>query len=379
MGAGAFSIFTERRRPGATAGDRPEGEPDLAELGAWTRLTVGRQGKVNTDQNPQGREGRDRMGRESPMLDYDAVIVGGGPAGLTAGLHLSQAGYRTLLLEREGFGGNLKHIEKVDDVPEVGAPLSGAQLASEMAERAVASGLRLEEAEAIGIETYSGTRWVACENGRGYSANVVIVASGRRPMKLGLPGEERLLGRGVIDCVPCDGGFFRGRVVAVYGSGDHALADALYLARLASKVILVTQATGLEGSEPLRERTLAEPRIEVRLGRSLQAIAGHDQVEAIVLAQANNEGQETIPVDGIVVRIGSTPNTEFLEGLVELDASGQVIAGPNLDTSAPYVLAAGDVRSGAQPRVMAAIADGAAAAHRAAELLRELSQHRNSA
>ncbi|HLH70620.1 MAG TPA: NAD(P)/FAD-dependent oxidoreductase [Candidatus Dormibacteraeota bacterium] len=309
------------------------------------------------------------------MLDYDVVIVGGGPAGLSAGLRLSQAGCRTLVLERELFGGNLKHVERVDDIPEFGAPISGAQLASEMAERAVASGARLEETEVIGIETYSGTRWVACDGGRGYSTSVVIVASGCRSTKLGLPGEERLLGRGVIDCVPCDGGLFRGRVVAVYGSGDHALADALHLARLASKVILVTQAANLAGSEPLQKLVLGEPCIEVRPGRSLQAISGDEQVEAIVLSRTDNGEQESVAVDGVVIRIGTTPNTEFLEGMVELDANGQVVTDPNLDTSSPYVLAAGDVRRGAQPRVGTAITDGAAAARRAAEWLRELSRH----
>ncbi|HZV50548.1 MAG TPA: NAD(P)/FAD-dependent oxidoreductase [Candidatus Dormibacteraeota bacterium] len=304
------------------------------------------------------------------MLDYDVVIVGGGPAGLTAALDLSRAGHRTLLLERELFGGNLKHIETVDDVPGVGTGIPGAQLASELAERAAAGGVRLEEAEVTGIETYSGTRWVGCDGGRGYSTSVVIVASGRRSRKLGLPEEERLLGRGVIDCVPCDGGLFRGRVVAVYGSGDQALADALYLARLASRVILVADTPELEGSQLLQERALAEPRIDVRCKTRLEAIAGEERVEAIALARLEAGEPETVPVDGVVIRIGTTPNTEFLEGTVELDPDGQVLTGLALDTSAPYVLAAGDVRRGAQSQVAAAIADGAAAARRAAELLR---------
>jgi len=227
----------------------------------------------------------------------------------------------------------------------------------------------LEEAEVTGIETYSGTRWVACDGGRGYSTSVVVVASGHRPRKLGLPGEERLLGRGVIDCVPCDGGLFRGRVVAVYGSGDHALADALHLAGLASRVILITTGPDLDGGGRLRERALAEPRIEVRCQTGLEAIVGEERVEGIVLARMGGE-RETVPVDGVVIRVGTMPNTEFVGDAVELDPDGRVLTGPALDTSAPFVLAAGDVRRGVQPRVGVAMADGAAAARRAVELLR---------
>ena len=166
--------------------------------------------------------------------------VASGTAALAAA-----AGHRTLVLEKELFGGNLKNVDLVEDWPEVPTGTSGAQLASRMAEEAAAAGVRLQEAEVTGIEAFSSTRWVGCDGGRGYSAAVVVLATGSRFKRLGVPGEERLLGRGVIDCTPCDGGLFKGRVVAVCGSDDHALADALYLAGLADRVTVLTRRLDL--------------------------------------------------------------------------------------------------------------------------------------
>jgi thioredoxin reductase (NADPH) len=272
------------------------------------------------------------------VLDYDVIIVGGGPAGLTAGSHLSRAGHRALLLEREFYGGNLKNVDVVEEDDELPPGTAGAELAAQMAERAIASGLRLQQAEVTGLELFSSTRWVGCDDGRGYSAAVVIVATGTHFRKLGIPGEDRLLGRGVIDCTPCDGGFFRERAVAVCGSGDHALADARYLEKLGARVTLLSQ------------------RIE--------AILGTDRVEGVTFIDASTGRQETLRVDGVVIRVGSEPNAAFLADVVDLDPAGYVIA-TGAETSASHVMAAGDVRHGSHPRIAAAVADGTTAARRA--------------
>jgi thioredoxin reductase (NADPH) len=303
------------------------------------------------------------------VFDYDVVIVGGGPAGLAAGLHLSRAGHRTLLLEKELFGGNLKNVDLVEDYPELPAGTTGAQLSSEMAEQAAASGLRLQQAEVTGIEVFSSTRWVACGDGSGYSAAVVIVAAGSHFKKLGVPGEELLLGRGVIDCTPCDAGFFKDRAVAVCGSGDHALADALYLAKLAARVTVLTRSPDVPADAARREAALTHPRIEVRYGADVEAILGTDRVEGVAFTDATTGRRETLQVDGVVVRVGSEPSTDFLADVVDLDSEGQVVTGTGLDTSTPGVLAAGDVRRGSRARVVAAVQDGTAAAVRARELL----------
>jgi thioredoxin reductase (NADPH) len=305
------------------------------------------------------------------MLDHDVVIIGGGPAGLTAGLHLSRAGHRALLLEREIFGGNLQNVELVDDHPGFPAGVSGAELASGLAEEARASGVRLREAAVTEVEAFSSTRWVACDDGWGCSAAVVVIATGTRFRTLGIPGEESLAGRGVIHCVPCDGGFFLDRPVAVCGSDDHALGDALSLARLAASVTLLTRSPDLRASQVLQERILAHRKVRVRHGVNLEAVLGSDRVEGVELTDTATGGRRTLDVDGVVIRVGSRPNTDFLEGVVELDPRGRVVANAHAETSSPFILAAGDVRSGAEPRVAAAIADGAAAARRAQELLRQ--------
>lgn len=282
------------------------------------------------------------------MADYDVIIVGGGPAGLTAGERLGRAGHRVLLLERGLHGGSLKHVEVVDDHPAYPDGISGGELANELAGRAAASGLQLREADVTGIEVFSSTRWVACEGGRGFSAAVVVIAAGTRLRKLGVPGEDRLVGRGVIDCVPCDGALFIGRPVVVCGSDDHALADAAHLSRLGARVTL-----------------LAERGAAMRL----DAILGSETVEGVTVTDADTGRTETLAATGVVIRAGVVPDTAFLEDALDLDADGRVVTDADLGASAPHVLAAGDVRAGSRPRVTAAIEDGERAAARAAALL----------
>ena len=307
-----------------------------------------------------------------PAFDYEVVIIGSGPAGLAAGLHLGRAGRRTLLLERGTYGGRLEDVDRVEDYPGLPDGVTGAQLGTSMAEEAVAAGLDLQQGEVTAIELFSSGRWVVSDDGRSHSAGVVIVAAGSRFRRLGVPGEERLRGRGVIGCTPCDAGLFRGRTVAVYGSDDHAVADALYLATLVDRVRLLTPDAELQAGPPMRERAAADPRIEVRHGVRLAEILGADRVDGLALADTATGAAETLAVDGVVVRVGSEPNTDGLGDVLDLDADGRIVVNGALETSAPYVLAAGDVRAGSRPRIVAAAGDGAAAARRAGELLATL-------
>src|SRR5205823_4382606 len=204
----------------------------------------------------------------------------------------------------------------------------------------------------------SSTRWVGCRDGRGYSAGVVILAAGSHFKKLGVPGEDLLLGRGVIDCTPCDAGLFKDRAVAVCGSDDHAQADALYLGKLAARVTLLTRSPDLRAGAARHRSVLDHPRIDVRHGANVEEILGRDRVVGVAFTDAKTGRRETLPVDGVVVRVGSEPSTGFLVDAVELEPGGQVVTGAGLETSAPGVLAAGDVRRGARPRVVAAVEDG---------------------
>lgn len=307
-----------------------------------------------------------------PAFDYEVVIIGSGPAGLTAGLQLSRAGRRVLLLERGTYGGSLEDVDLIEDYPGFPAGVTGAQLGAAMAEQAVAAGVELQQAAVTGLELFSRGRWVVRDDGRSHAAGVVIVAAGTRFRKLGVPGEDRLRGRGVIDCTPCDAGLFRGRAVAVYGSGDHALADALYLATLAGGVTVLAPDPTLAAGPPLRERVEADPRIAIRCGVRLDEILGAERVEGLALTDVTTGAGETLAADGVVVRVGSEPNTDGVGDELDLDVVGRVVVNGSLETSAPYILAAGDVRAGSRPRVAAAVGDGAAAAMRAEELLASL-------
>jgi thioredoxin reductase (NADPH) len=292
-------------------------------------------------------------------FDYDVAIIGGGPAGLTAGLHLQRAGYRAIVLEKEMFGGALQHTDVLQDYPGFPDGITGAQLAAQMIEQATRNGVTLEQAEVSGVELFSRSRWVACGDGRGWSCGVVIIAGGMHATRLGVANETKFVGRGVVDCTPCDGGFFVGRDVVIYGATEHALRDAAYLRDLGAHVTLLAPET---------DSVRALEGVAVRSGVRLTEIIGSDRVEAVRVTNVDG-GSEELPTYGVLIRTGFTPNTDYLEDVVELDASQRVTLNSVLETSAPFVLACGDIRSGARERVAAAVGDGATAAARAIELL----------
>jgi len=309
---------------------------------------------------------------EKAMFDWDAVIIGGGPAGITAGLYLSRAKWRTLLLTKGSFGGYIKNIELLENYPGFADGISGAQLASEMIEQATKYGLQMEEAEVTGIEIFSSSKWVACTDGKGYTTAAVIIAGGSVPKKLGVPGEEELQDKGVISCAFCDGGQFADRVVAVCGGGDSGITEALYLAKLASKVFIIEVMPKLNATAVLLDRVANNPRLEVRCGVKVEAIIGKDHVEAIEMVKVGNGQKETLKVDGILVHVGLDPNTSYLENIIPLDSQGQIVVNERMETNVPGVFAAGDIRSGSPRQVVTAVGDGAIAGIASQRFLQKL-------
>jgi thioredoxin reductase (NADPH) len=303
------------------------------------------------------------------MFDWDVVIIGGGPAGLTAALYLCRAKRRTLLLERDTAGGYIRNIELIENYPGFTDGVSGAQLASEMVRQAEKYGLQTELAEVTGIEVFSGTRYVGCSRGQGFTTSVVIIAGGSKNKKLGVPGEAELSGKGVFECAFCDGGHYAGRVVAVCGGGDAGVTEALYMAKIASKVVVIEAMPELTATAVLQDRLIALSNVEVRTGTVVEAITGNEKVETITLA--SGEKKKTLKVDGVLVHIGLEPNTDYLDGVVPLDDHGQVIVNDRMESEVPYILAAGDIRSGSPRQVVAAVGDGAIAAITAQKLLQE--------
>lgn len=297
--------------------------------------------------------------------------MGGGPAGLTAGLYLSRAKRRTLLLEKENFGGTIINIERIENYPGFANGVAGALLASQMVSQATSYGLKLAQAEVVAIKLFSSCRLVRCADGTSYTTSVVIVAGGARHKPLNVPGEERLRGKGLISCAVCEGGQLTQKVVAVCGGGDSGITEALYLTKLASKVIVIEAMPALGASAILRNRMSANPTVEVRTGTKVGAILGDGKVEGIELIDTVGQ-KTTLPVDGVLVHIGLIPNTDYLKNLPILEDEGRIGVNDRMETRVPFILAAGDIRSRSPNQISTAVGDGATAALAAERLLQQM-------
>lgn len=302
-------------------------------------------------------------------MDYDAIVIGGGPAGLSAGTELAQARYRVLLLEKESFGGPIINVEWINGYPRPGEKLAGAMLASELVKQAEQSGVEMELAEVVEIEPYSGCISVACADGKAYTSSVVIQAGGLHSNKLGVPGEDEFQGKGMIHCAMCDAGLYRDQVVAVCGGGDAGLIEALYLARFAAKVFVVEAQPQLSARTVLQERACANAKLEIRLGEKPVQIIGHEGVTGLVVENTATGNRQTLDVYGVLVHVGYAPSTGFLEGVLALDDSGHIAVNVQFATDVPGAFAAGDIRSGSPRQVATAVADGKAAAKAARKVL----------
>jgi thioredoxin reductase (NADPH) len=305
------------------------------------------------------------------MPDWDAVIIGGGPAGLTAGLYLCRGGWRTLLLEKETVGGYIMNVEFIENYPGFPDGVVGSQLGMEMKNQAVKYGLRTEKNEVIMLQNEPSAKTITCADGAAYTASAVIIAGGSVPKKLGVPGEDNLRGSGVFSCAFCDGSQFSGKTVAVVGGGDSGVSGALYLAKIASKVVLIEAMPSLTATAVLKDRVKANQKIEVRCGVKVNAILGESKVDGIEIV-GDGAKKETLKVDGVLVHVGLDPVTDYLEGVVPLNEQRQVAVNDRMETEVSGIFAAGDIRSGSPGQVSTAVGDGAAAGMSAQRYLQKL-------
>ena len=302
--------------------------------------------------------------------EYKVIIIGGGPAGLSAGLYTSRTRLSTLLIERGLVGGLITETELVENYPGFPEGISGLELGELMHQQATKYGLEILLAEVTGLELQQGQKIIKTTEGN-FTAKAVIIASGSERLKLGVPGEKEFTGKGVSYCATCDAAFFRELPVAVAGGGDVGITEALHLAKFASRVTVIEFLPKLGASRILQERAAAEPKIEFQLNTRVEEIEGEEVVKRLKLRQVITGRKSTLNVAAIFVSIGIKPNTDYLKGILSLDASGTIITNDKLETNIPGIFAAGDVRRNSVQQAITAAGDGATAAIYAEKFITE--------
>jgi len=293
--------------------------------------------------------------------NYQVTIIGGGPAGLTAGLYCSRSRLSTLLVERGILGGQIINAERVENYPGFPKGISGIELGQLIYEQATSYGLETLLAEVTGV--VPGRRNHLVRTGEGdLTAESIIVASGSQFRKLGVPGEDRYIGKGVSYCATCDGPLFKDKAVAVVGGGDAAITEALYLSRFASSVKVIHRRDQLRASRIIQERALVEPKIELIWDTIVTAIEGDGVVRQISLENTKDARISVLELKGVFVAIGSVPNSAAWQGVLPLNEGGYIITNEMMETGIPGVFAAGDVRHNSARQAITAAGDGATAA-----------------
>jgi len=306
-----------------------------------------------------------------PKNDHDLIIIGGGPAGLTAGLYAARSRLDALLLERFAPGGQVLNTDWVENYPGFPEGVSGFDLVDKIKAQVDRFELPTRSAEITGLKKDGDRFTVSLADGE-VRAKAVIICSGADPGRLGVEGEEKLTGRGVSYCGTCDGPFYKDMVVAAVGGGDTACEEAEFLTRFAKKVYLIHRRDELRAQKINKERVLANDKITVKWDSVLDSIDGRDGVEGLTLKNVKTGAVDKLKVDGVFIFVGYLPNTDYLGGLLELDNRGFIVTDTEMTASIPGIYAAGDCRSKNLRQIVTAVGDGATAAFNAERHLESL-------
>jgi thioredoxin reductase (NADPH) len=293
--------------------------------------------------------------------EYEVIIIGGGPAGLSAGIYTSRSRLDTILIERGVVGGRITDAELVENDPGFAEGISGAELGQLMQKQAAKYGLNITIAEVTNLELKGNKKVVKTTRGD-FTAKAVIIASGSERGKLGVPGEVEVTGKGVSYCATCDGPLFRGKTVAVVGGGNAAISEALYLAKFASQVIVIHRRRQLRATRVLEEKARAEPKIEFLWDTVVEKIEGEKALEQLKLRQVKTGKKSSLDVAGVFIAVGLKPSTDFLKGVLPMDEGGYIVTNERMETEIPGVFAAGDIRQNSPRQAITAAGDGATAA-----------------
>ncbi len=290
---------------------------------------------------------------------YDIIVIGGGPAGLTAATYARRAGKTVLVIEKAAFGGQITWSPKVENFPTI-ISISGTELGDRLLEQAMEQGAEVELEEVTAVEADGDVKRVRCDSGAEYEAKAIIIATGAKPRMLGLEREEELVGSGVGFCAVCDGAFYKGRDVAVNGGGNSALQDAMLLSETCRRVYLIHRRSSFRGEEKLVEALRRRENVEFILESTVEELLGDTELRGIAVRHPG--GRREIELDGLFVAVGHEPDNKIFAELMELDTAGYAASGEDCRTKTPGVFVAGDCRRKAVRQLTTAVADGSAAA-----------------
>ena len=305
--------------------------------------------------------GREQLHVKVMNKNYQVVIIGGGPAGLTAGLYCTRSRLTTLLIEKGVIGGQITNAEHVENYPGFPQGISGIELGQLIHEQATNHGLETLLAEVTKAVPSQRHNLISTSEGD-FAAESIVIASGSQYRKLGVPGEDKFVGKGVSYCATCDGPLFKGQILAVIGGGDAAITEALYLSKFASSVKVIHRRSELRASKIFQEKAVADPKIDFIWDSVVTQIEGDGVVKQLRLKNTKNAKISTLELAGVFVAIGSEPNSAQWQGFLPLDEGGYIITNELMETQIPGIFAAGDIRHNSARQAITAAGDGATAA-----------------